>query len=112
MARLKLALSALYCCLSLAGCSGAEDDDDAQRTESSQNCEDVCDFWAQCNSRELEPGACADHCDEQSSEVSEDCLDLYLAQTDCEADHLDCSDLLGTACQAEYDAYYDCEAEQ
>lgn len=111
MDRLSAALSALVACLLVAGCGG-DDGDDPKRTESSKNCEDVCNFWANCNSRELEPSVCADHCDEQSSSVSEDCLDLYVAQTDCEVESLDCSDLLGTACEAEYDAFYECEDAQ
>lgn len=107
-----IASCAFVACLLLVGCGGGDDEGDPKRTESSRNCEDVCNFWAACNSRDLEPSACADHCDEQAANVSEDCLELYVTQTDCEADSLDCSDLLGTACEAEYDAYYECESGQ
>jgi hypothetical protein len=110
MARFLTVCGPLLFCLLVTGCGG--DEGDPQRSESSRNCEDVCNFWAKCNSRELEPSVCANHCDEQSANVSNDCLDLYATQTDCEAENLDCSDRLGTACEAEYDAYYECESAQ
>lgn len=111
MSKLASVISLLVYASMVTACGGGdESEDEAQRAESSENCEEVCDFWAECNNRQLERGVCAEFCDDQAEDVTSDCLALYAERTSCEADNLNCSDRLGTACEAEFDAYYDCES--
>lgn len=92
----------------VVACGGS--DEEAEAEAATNHCADICNFWAECNSGEIDPSACDEHCAEVVSDVSDDCLELYGAQTECEADNLDCSDLLGEACAAESQAYRECES--
>ncbi len=108
MPELSLTILFLLAALVIAGCGGGgETEEDAQRSESSRDCETVCSFGYECNSREPEGNECAQFCDTQVEAVSGDCLELYAKRMSCRAANLNCNG--GEECEAEDDAYYGCE---
>ena len=98
----------LFCVgASMLSCGGG-DKSDEEVDDVTQQCADICDFWAGCNNRELEAGECLAHCRDVVGDVSDSCFDLYATMTSCQVDNLSCADPLGTACESDREAYLSC----